>query len=75
MGTPPFPGTHDNMEIESTPSKAETMASPEKKKEPDLRPAESVEIQPADAPEKTYFSKASVWLMILFSGLAIGSDG
>ncbi|KAK8110262.1 metabolite transporter [Apiospora kogelbergensis] len=63
------------MEIESTPSKAETMASPEKKKEPDLRPAESVEIQPADAPEKTYFSKASVWLMILFSGLAIGSDG
>ncbi|KAL8337549.1 hypothetical protein RB598_006444 [Gaeumannomyces tritici] len=25
--------------------------------------------------EKTYFSKLSVWLMILFSGLAIGSDG
>jgi hypothetical protein len=26
-------------------------------------------------PEKTYYSKTSVWLMILFSGLAIGSDG
>lgn len=25
--------------------------------------------------EKTYYSKQSVWLMILFSGLAIGSDG
>lgn len=24
---------------------------------------------------KTYYSKLSVWLMILFSGLAIGSDG
>lgn len=26
-------------------------------------------------PEKAYYSKTSVWLMILFSGLAIGSDG
>jgi hypothetical protein len=26
-------------------------------------------------PQKTYYSKTSVWLMILFSGLAIGSDG
>lgn len=26
-------------------------------------------------PEKSYYSKTSVWLMILFSGLAIGSDG
>lgn len=24
---------------------------------------------------KTYYSRLSVWLMILFSGLAIGSDG
>lgn len=29
----------------------------------------------ADEPEKTYYSKLSVWLMVLFSGLAIGSDG
>ncbi|KAH9901778.1 metabolite transport protein [Xylariomycetidae sp. FL2044] len=28
-----------------------------------------------EEPEKTYYSKLSVWLMILFSGLAIGSDG
>lgn len=26
-------------------------------------------------PQKSYYSKTSVWLMILFSGLAIGSDG
>lgn len=25
--------------------------------------------------EKSYYSKVSVWLMILYSGLAIGSDG
>ncbi|KAK7910672.1 major facilitator superfamily domain-containing protein [Apiospora marii] len=36
---------------------------------------QDVEIEAGDAPEKTYFNKASVWLMILFSGLAIGSDG
>lgn len=29
---------------------------------------------PDDAP-KTYYSKLSIWLMILYSGLAIGSDG
>lgn len=34
-----------------------------------------VEIQAPDEPEKTYYSKLSVWLMVLFSGLAIGSDG
>lgn len=28
-----------------------------------------------DTPEKTYYSRLSVWLMVLFSGLAIGSDG
>lgn len=30
----------------------------------------SVEDEP-----KSYYSKLSVWLMVLFSGLAIGSDG
>ncbi|CAN8102019.1 unnamed protein product [Discula destructiva] len=34
-----------------------------------------VEILRAEQPEKTYYSKLSVWLMVLFSGLAIGSDG
>ncbi|KAI0602683.1 metabolite transport protein [Biscogniauxia sp. FL1348] len=28
-----------------------------------------------EEPQKGYYSKVSVWLMILFSGLAIGSDG
>ncbi|KAL8281681.1 hypothetical protein RB600_005220 [Gaeumannomyces tritici] len=36
--------------------------------------AGAVDIEAVE-PEKTYFSKLSVWLMILFSGLAIGSDG
>lgn len=31
--------------------------------------------QAVSEPEKTYYSKLSVWLMVLFSGLAIGSDG
>ena len=34
-----------------------------------------VEIASIDEPEKAQYSKKSVWLMILFSGLAIGSDG
>lgn len=34
-----------------------------------------VELQAQEAPEKTYYSKISVWFMVLFSGLAIGSDG
>lgn len=34
-----------------------------------------VEIGTSEEPEKTYYSKLSVWLMVLFSGLAIGSDG
>ena len=34
-----------------------------------------VEIGAAEETQKTYYSKLSVWLMVLFSGLAIGSDG
>lgn len=30
---------------------------------------------PVDGAPKTYYSKLSIWLMILYSGLAIGSDG
>jgi hypothetical protein len=29
---------------------------------------------PEDAPKK-FYSKLSIWLMILYSGLALGSDG
>ncbi|KAF7553980.1 hypothetical protein G7Z17_g3217 [Cylindrodendrum hubeiense] len=43
--------------------------SPAEKSEAD------VETGSIDEPVKTYYSKVSVWLMILFSGLAIGSDG
>lgn len=56
----------------------EVIATPDQKKAvaPNEAPAtHDVEIEAGDAPEKTYFNKASVWLMILFSGLAIGSDG
>ena len=35
----------------------------------------STEDHLVEEPEKAYHSKQSVWLMILFSGLAIGSDG
>lgn len=34
-----------------------------------------IEVASVDDPTKAYYSKRSVWLMILFSGLAIGSDG
>lgn len=34
-----------------------------------------VEIQTIGEADKGYYSKLSVWLMVLFSGLAIGSDG
>lgn len=34
-----------------------------------------VEIASLGEEEKGYYSKLSVWLMVLFSGLAIGSDG
>ena len=38
------------------------------------RPSTTIEIEDGE-PQKTYYSKTSVWLMVLFSGLAIGSDG
>lgn len=28
-----------------------------------------------EEPPKTYYSKLSIWLVIIYSGLAIGSDG
>lgn len=34
-----------------------------------------IETQAAEELKEPYYSKLSVWLMILFSGLAIGSDG
>ena len=34
-----------------------------------------VETGSVESAVKGYYSKVSVWLMVLFSGLAIGSDG
>ena len=78
MTTPADIGPH---EIEGSPvgDVANTIAIEKKEKErgntTTTAASQNVEFAPAEEPEKTYFSKASVWLMILFSGLAIGSDG
>jgi hypothetical protein len=40
------------------------------------KPETDIEVASVDDETgKAYYSKKSVWLMILFSGLAIGSDG
>lgn len=36
---------------------------------------EKGEVLSADENEPVYYSKLSAWLMVLFAGLAIGSDG
>lgn len=56
---------HDNTDKEKTTDQEKTTDD----KKHDQTEAASVEAG------KTYYSKLSVWLMILFSGLAIGSDG
>lgn len=73
------------MEVDSVPpttvpsARDDAMAIEEKKvAEPETTTTVrdgDVELHAADEPEKTYYSKLSVWLMVLFSGLAIGSDG
>ncbi|KAJ9148866.1 Metabolite transport protein [Pleurostoma richardsiae] len=65
-------------EVTPAPAPAEDQITGEEKKNEVYRVRTSVddaEILPSRDPEKTYFSKLSVWLMVLFSGLAIGSDG
>ena len=42
---------------------------------PTANETENVETASFNEPEKGYYSKLSIWLMVLFSGLAIGSDG
>ncbi|KAI1381981.1 metabolite transport protein [Hypoxylon crocopeplum] len=63
------------IEMASNPMPKDKHAT-EKKVEPINSSANDVEdgeILPSEP--KTYYSKLSVWLMVLFSGLAIGSDG
>lgn len=59
-----------------TGAMANTMADEKKAVESGPTGSQDIEIIPADEePEKDHYNKASVWWMILFSGLAIGSDG
>ncbi|KAK7755703.1 hypothetical protein SLS62_002314 [Diatrype stigma] len=65
---------HDGIEVFHTGVGADTMTT--EKKGNAMKPQETYDIESVPAePEKGHFSKVSVWLMILFSGLAIGSDG
>lgn len=59
--------------IEKVQGPTTTTVSPEATH--DVQEKGEVVISDAAEPDKTYYSKQSVWLMILFSGLAIGSDG
>lgn len=59
------PGLDEDDKI-SAAEKTTTVAAPTTIENGDVEVAE---------PEKAYYSKLSVWLMVLFSGLAIGSDG
>jgi hypothetical protein len=55
----------------------EVVADPNQteKKTSNVKEPGDVEAGSLHEPEKGYYSKLSVWLMVLFSGLAIGSDG
>ncbi|KAF4860586.1 Glycerophosphoinositol permease 1 [Colletotrichum siamense] len=68
--------THD---IDAPAKAPTTFAGSDKIATDDAKAAANVEKGEIDImteePEKTYYSTVSVWLMVLFSGLAIGSDG
>ncbi|KAF4846670.1 Glycerophosphoinositol permease 1 [Colletotrichum siamense] len=68
--------THD---IDAPAKVPTTFAGSDKIATDDAKAAANVEKGEIDImteePEKTYYSTVSVWLMVLFSGLAIGSDG
>lgn len=62
----------------AAPTEIETLPSQEpiEVKKPIVEKDDAnVETGSIEEPEKGYYSKLSVWLMVLFSGLAIGSDG
>ncbi|EQB44240.1 major facilitator superfamily transporter [Colletotrichum gloeosporioides Cg-14] len=68
--------THD---IDAPAKVPKTFAGSDKIATDDAKAAANVEKGEIDImmeePEKTYYSTVSVWLMVLLSGLAIGSDG
>lgn len=67
------------MGLEIEPAVPDTGSAPqntEKSTETQLEKVHTdVEAASVDDASKGYYSKLSVWLMVLFSGLAIGSDG
>lgn len=65
ISDPTAPALDDRLEVE------EKKAIPP----PAIQATDDFELGVAEEPTKTYYSKLSVWLMVLFSGLAIGSDG
>lgn len=75
-GTMSAEPTHD---IDAPAKLPTTFAGSDKIATDDAKAAANVEKGEIDImteePEKTYYSTVSVWLMVLFSGLAIGSDG
>ena len=68
---------HDTIAPSPAATADDAITSAEKKDVAQHRAAsiEDGEIMASADPEKTFYSKTSVWLMVLFSGLAIGSDG
>lgn len=63
--------------ITATSSKQENVQNDSKKDESKIGSPGVVEVMDLEAGEaqKTFYSKVSVVMMVIFSGLAIGSDG
>jgi len=67
-----FVGQRDS-EMASKAAEIE-VANPDDEKK-SISKVDDPEIGSVEEPPKTFYSTLSVWLMILFSGLASGSDG
>jgi hypothetical protein len=62
-------------EIEAVPPYADPLSKNESKVAAEKQAADVETGSVDEESPKGYYSKLSVWLMILFSGLALGSDG
>lgn len=62
-------------EQQANPAEQYAQVNDNKEGDDAKKPETDVEIASIEEEGKAYYSKKSVWLMILFSGLAIGSDG
>ena len=61
--------------VESAPKPTEDSHIEKVEEDVEVAPAKSEDGGVLEPEPKAYYSRLSVWLMILFSGLAIGSDG